>query len=71
MTKDRFIAIHTRRGYEVQNLGKMVILRMDNYTAIWFFNSDGSPDKSQKPIWKITRQSDFFYLKQSARQPSG
>lgn len=55
MTKDRFIAIHTRRGYEVQNLGKMVILRMDNYTAIWFFNSDGSPDESQKPIWKITR----------------
>lgn len=59
MTKEKFIAIQSRRGYEVTVLGKMVILNMttkgENYTAIWFFNEDGTPDESQKPSWSIKR----------------
>lgn len=60
MTKSKFIAIHTRRGYEVADLGKIVTLHMDNYSAMWFFNSDGTLDTNNKPTWKITRQGDFF-----------
>lgn len=55
MNKDRFVAAMTRRGYEVETLGKMVICRSGNYTAIHFFNADGSPDETQKPYWTMKR----------------
>ena len=59
MTKERFIHIHTTRGYQVEDLGKMVILHKtlprNEYSAIWFFNSDGSVDESQPPTWSIKR----------------
>lgn len=55
MTKSKFIAIHIRRGYEVADLGKIVTLHMDNYSAMWFFNSDGTLDTNNKPTWKIAR----------------
>lgn len=59
MTKEKFIAIQSRRGYEVTVLGKMVILNMtakgEAYTAIWFFNEDGTPDESQPPHWTVKR----------------
>lgn len=55
MTKTRFIAIQTKRGYKIQDFGKMVILRDGKYTAIWFFNEDGTLDETQKPSWKMER----------------
>lgn len=59
MTRDRFETIHERRGYTVERLGKMTILRMtknhEAYTAYWFWNADGTPDESQQPSWNIER----------------
>lgn len=53
MTKEKLIRIQTRRGYEVEDLGRIVIFRMDNYTAIWCFNPDGTVDETNKPQWKL------------------
>lgn len=55
MTKEKFIRIQTARGYEVEDLGKMVVLHLDNYRAIHFFNEDGTRDESQAPFWKVDR----------------
>ena len=51
--KERFVAIHQKRGYVVETLGKIVILHHNNYTAYWFFNTDGTRDCSKKPEWWI------------------
>ena len=56
MTKDRFIAIHTHRGYKVEDLGKIVILSMGNYTAMWFFNADGTLNENEKPTWTVSKR---------------
>jgi hypothetical protein len=55
MTKDRFIAIQKKRGYQVEVLGKMVILIHNNYRAFWFFNEDGTLDRTITPTWTVTR----------------
>lgn len=55
MTKDRFITIHTRRGYEVEDLGRIVIIRMNKYSAMWFFTADGKVDETEKPFWTVSR----------------
>ena len=57
MTKDKFVAIQTRRGYEVEDLGRIVIIRMDNYSAMYFFTADGKVDETEKPFWTIRRQA--------------
>lgn len=61
MTKDKFITIQTKRGYQVEDLGKIVTLTAPHkgggtYKAIWFFNTDGTPDEAQEPYWTIERQ---------------
>lgn len=56
MTKSRFIRIQTARGYKVEDLGKMVVLSLDNYRAYWFFKADGTPDEDNPPFWKIDRK---------------
>ena len=53
MTKEKFIKAMTKRGYEIEELGNVVILRDGNYSAMWFFNADGTIDKDNKPIWSI------------------
>ena len=53
--REKLVAVMTRRGYAVSELGKMVILTMDNYTAIHFFNPDGTRDDSRPPYWKMSR----------------
>ena len=53
MTKEKFIAMSKKRGYEVEELGRMVILRHENYTAFHFFNEDGTPDKDNPPCWTV------------------
>jgi len=53
MTKERFIKVQESRGYAVEVLGNVVILRDGNYSATWFFNADGSLDEDNKPIWSI------------------
>ena len=53
MTKERFIRIQKTRGYEVKELGRMVIISLDNYRATWFFNTDGSLDENTPPIWHL------------------
>lgn len=60
MTKSHFVEVQTRRGYEVEDLGRLVILRhtmegVGNYRAFWFFNEDGSLDESNPPTWWIER----------------
>lgn len=55
MTKEKFIRIQTARGYQIEDLDKMVIISLDNYRAIWFFNTDGTVDKDNPPIWHLDR----------------
>jgi len=55
MTKEKFIRIHLSRGYHVEELGKTVILTLDNYRAVWFFNADGTLDESKPPHWNLDR----------------
>lgn len=54
MTKERFISIHLKRGYTVENMGRIVKISMDDFSALWFFNEDGSLDENHKPSWKMT-----------------
>ena len=53
--REKFVAVMARRGYQIKEMGRMVILSMDNYTAIHFFNPDGTRDESQSPYWKLSR----------------
>lgn len=70
MTKDKFISIHRKRGYEVEDLGKMVILSLDDYTAIHFFNADGTRDKTISPVWKTSRhQGGCFFIPKNDYYP--
>lgn len=55
MSKEKFIRIHSNRGYKVTEFGLMIMLEKDNYSAIWFFNSDGTVDTTQHPVWKLKR----------------
>ena len=55
MTKERFVKIHVARGYEVEELGNVVILRQGKYTAMWFFKEDGSLDEDNKPSWSLAK----------------
>ena len=55
MTKDRFITIQRNRGYHVEELGCIVILTLDNYRAVWFFNPDGTVNEDNPPHWAIER----------------
>lgn len=55
MTREKVIRIHRNRGYQVEELGKMVIISHKNYTAIWFFNADGSVDENNPPTWNVER----------------
>lgn len=53
MNKTRFVEVHIRRGYEVEVLGNLVILRHENYTAIWCFNADGTLNEKYPPEWWV------------------
>ena len=53
MTKDKFIRVQESRGYAVEVMGNVVVLHDGDYSAMWFFNADGSLDKDNKPIWSI------------------
>lgn len=55
MTKARFITIHTKRGYTIEDMGKIVRITMEDYTALWFFHTDGTLDESHKPMWSLSR----------------
>lgn len=59
MNRDKFIAIQSRRGYKVETLGNIVILRhVKNgmeYTAMWFYNADGTYNDKYKPTWIVRR----------------
>ncbi len=55
MTKEKFIRIQRNRGYQIEDLGKMVIISLDNYKATWFFNTDGSVDENNPPAWHVDR----------------
>lgn len=55
MTREKFIRIHKARGYQVEELGKMVTISLNNYRATWFFNNDGTVDEENPPIWHLDR----------------
>lgn len=57
MTKDRLIAIQTKRGYKVTDLGKVVFFTLDDYTATWFFNADGTVDESHPAQWTLEKRA--------------
>ena len=57
--RERFCAIQARRGYEVENLGLITFLHSVtregwNYTAVWFWNQDGSLNREMRPSWSIS-----------------
>ena len=54
MTREKFIRIQKSRGYQVEELGKMVIISLDNYRATWFFNADGSVDETTRRFGTLT-----------------
>lgn len=54
--RERFSAIHARRGYKVTEMGLITILEYEDYTAYWFFNPDGTVDESKDPYWTISRR---------------
>lgn len=55
MTKEKLIHIQTARGYKVEDFGKIVFFRYNDYTAIWFFNADGTVDEQNPPTWSKKR----------------
>lgn len=55
LTKEKFIRIHRQRGYQIRELGRMVIITRDDYRAIWFFKPDGTFDESCPPQWHLDR----------------
>lgn len=60
MTRDRFCAAMERRGYTVTNLGLITFLDADmpdggHYTAMWFFNADGTRNEDMPASWNVTR----------------
>ncbi len=57
MTKDRLITIQTKRGYEVIDLGRVVLFTLGNYTATWFFNPDGTVDENHSTQWTIKKRT--------------
>lgn len=55
MTREKFIRIQKIRGYQVEELGRMVIITKDNYSATWFFTPEGTIDETMPPVWKLDR----------------
>lgn len=55
MTKDKFIKIHLKRGFTVEDCGRMVIVTLNNYTAIHHFTDDGEYDNRITPFWTLRR----------------
>ena len=55
MTREKFIRIQKIRGYQVKELGRMVIITKDNYSATWFFTPEGTVDETMPPTWKLDR----------------
>ena len=55
MSKEKFIRIQRNRGYKVTEFGLMIMLEKGDYSSIWFFNSDGTVDTTQHPVWKLRR----------------
>ena len=53
--RDRFEAAMVRRGYEVERLGLITVLRHDTYTAFHFFKADGSLNRDERPFWTVAR----------------
>jgi hypothetical protein len=60
ITRERFCAIHSRRGYTVENIGLVTFLSYEDdkeeYTAMWFWNADGTLNTEMKPSWNIRRK---------------
>ena len=55
MTRKEFIRVHHRRGYQIRELDRMVIITRGDYRAIWFFKPDGTFDRSCPPQWHLLR----------------
>ena len=60
MTRDRFCAIQASRGYTVENVGLVTFLTYEDdteiYTAMWFWNADGTRNTNLRPSWNIERK---------------
>lgn len=58
ITRDRFCAVQARRGYEVENLGLITVLRHSSdrgdYVAMWFWYEDGTLNEAERPYWNLT-----------------
>ena len=57
LTKEQLIRIQSSRGYEVEDLGRIVIFRRGRYSATWFFLADGTQDPVLDPQWHLDRSN--------------
>ena len=57
MTKDKFIKLYRKRGYHVEDWGRMVMISLRNYTAIHHFREDGEYDTSMNAFWTLRAQA--------------
>ena len=58
--REKFSRAMERRGYAVSHLGLITFLDSDmenggHYTAMWFFNADGTRNESMPATWNITK----------------
>jgi hypothetical protein len=58
--REKFCRVMERRGYTVTSLGLITFLDAEtedggHYSAMWFFNPDGTRNESQRATWKVTR----------------
>ena len=55
MNREKFCSAMRKRGYEVTNLGLITFVADGNYTAMWFFNPDGTRDETKPAMWHLDR----------------
>lgn len=60
MNRAQFCKIQASHGYTVSNIGLMTILHYIDkddaiYTAIWFWNADGTLNHELEPTWSLKR----------------
>lgn len=60
MTREKFERIQAKRGYTVNQMGLMTMLTYEDnesvYTAIHFWNQDGTPNTTEKPFWRLVHK---------------
>lgn len=60
MTREKFERIQAKRGYTVTQMGLITHLYHEDeefiYTALHFWNPDGTPNKNETSYWNLTKK---------------